>query len=246
MNKKMLAVFTIIVLVFCIVGCDKVKKGEDQVDKTDDNNHYVSYENIELDQLKRPEIGETIAIIKTNYGEIRLRLFEDIAPKAVENFKTLAKEGFYSGHAFTAMGVVSAGIGKIGEPDYEGKSIYEGGFDIEIDDDYAMLYGSVVIPRRVKVDGKNFSNFCIIDKNFLTDEEKNNLSGYGFPEKITEAFEKIGGNVVNKDEITVFGQVFYGMDTIEKMREVKVGSMGEPLDIIEIESIELKEYEGDI
>ncbi|HBA03397.1 MAG TPA: hypothetical protein DCW51_05210, partial [Clostridium sp.] len=77
MNKKVLAVFTIIVFVLCLVGCDKVKKGEDQVDKTDDNNHYVSYENIELDQLKRPEIGETIAIIKTNYGEIRLRLFED-------------------------------------------------------------------------------------------------------------------------------------------------------------------------
>jgi len=53
-------------------------------------------------------------------------------------------------------------------------------------------------------------------------------------------------SVFNKDEITVFGQVFYGMDTIEKMREVKIGAMGEPLDIVEIESIELKEYEGDI
>ncbi|MEW8996064.1 peptidylprolyl isomerase [Clostridium sp.] len=246
MNKKVLTIFTVIILAFCLISCDKGKKTEDKGDKADNNNHYVSYENIELDQLKRPEIGETIAIIKTNYGEIRLRLFEDIAPKAVENFKTLAKEGFYSGHAFTKMGVVSAGIGKIGEPDYEGKSIYEGGFDIEIDDDYAMLYGSVVIPRRIKADGKNFSNFCIIDKDFLMDEEKRDLSSYGFPEKITEAFEKIGGNVVNKDEITVFGQVFYGMDTIEKMREVKLGSMGEPLDIIEIESIELSEYEGDI
>lgn len=246
MNKKVLTIVTMIIFVLCLVGCDKGKKADDKGDKADNNNHYVSYENIELDQLKRPEIGETIAIIKTNYGEIRLRLFEDIAPKAVENFKTLAKEGFYSGHAFTTMGVVSAGIGKMGEPDYEGKSIYEGGFDIETDDDYAMLYGSVVIPRKVKVDGKNFSNFCIIDKDFLEDEERSNLSSYGFPEKITEAFEKIGGNVVNKDQITVFGQVFYGMDTIEKMREVKVGSMGEPLDIIEIESIELIEYEGDI
>lgn len=242
MNKKVLTIFTTIVFVLCLVGCDKGEKDEEQVD----NDHYVSYENIELDQLKRPEIGETIAIIKTNYGEIRLRLFEDIAPKAVENFKTLAKEGFYTGHAFTQMGAVSAGIGKIGQPDYDGKSIYEGGFDIETDDNYAMLYGSVVIPRRIKIDGKNFSNFCIIDKNFLSEEEKSDLSSYGFSEKITEAFEKIGGNVVNKDEITVFGQVFYGMDTIEKMREVKLGSMNEPLDIIEIESIELSEYEGDI
>lgn len=239
MGKKMLAIFTMVILIFSLVACEKKN------DKSDDN-HFVSYGNLELNQLKRPEMGETIAIIKTNYGEIRLRLFEEVAPKAVRNFKTLVEEGFYPGHAFTNMGQVSVSIGKLGEPDYDGKSIYGDGFDIETDEKYTMLYGSVFIPRRVNIDGKNYSNFGIIDKNSLSDEEKNNLSSYGFPEKVTEAFEKIGGNVVNNGEITVFGQVYYGMDTIEKMREVKVGSMKEPLDIIEIESIELKEYEGDI
>ncbi len=41
-----------------------------------------------------------IAIIKTSAGEMRLELWPDVAPKTVENFKTLAQRGFYDGTAF--------------------------------------------------------------------------------------------------------------------------------------------------
>ena len=239
MIKRVLSGVLVTIMALSLVGCGKEKKEEEV-------NHYVDYKNIELEQLKRPEIGEEVAVIKTSYGEIRLRLFEDIAPKAVENFKTLVKEGFYTGHAFTKVGQVSVGIGKIGEPEYEGKSIYGEGFEIEVDEDYTMLYGSAVIPRRVNIDGKNYSNFTIIDKNGLSDEELEELDSLEFPEEIVEAYKTLGGNVRNKDAITVFGQVDYGMDTLEKIREVEVGAMGEPLSIIEIESIDLVEYEGDI
>ncbi len=40
------------------------------------------------------------AIIKTKFGEIELKLFPDLAPKHVENFIKLAKEGFYNGTIF--------------------------------------------------------------------------------------------------------------------------------------------------
>ena len=36
----------------------------------------------------------------TNHGEIRLELFDDDAPKTVENFRTLARDGFYDGLIF--------------------------------------------------------------------------------------------------------------------------------------------------
>jgi peptidyl-prolyl cis-trans isomerase B (cyclophilin B) len=36
----------------------------------------------------------------TNHREIRLELFDDDAPKTVENFRTLARDGFYDGLIF--------------------------------------------------------------------------------------------------------------------------------------------------
>ena len=41
-----------------------------------------------------------IAIIKTTEGEIQIEFWADVAPKTVENFKKLAKQGFYDGTAF--------------------------------------------------------------------------------------------------------------------------------------------------
>jgi len=40
------------------------------------------------------------AIIKTKFGDIEIKFYPDIAPKHVENFIKLAKEGFYNGTIF--------------------------------------------------------------------------------------------------------------------------------------------------
>ncbi len=40
------------------------------------------------------------AVIKTAYGEMTIAFWPDVAPKTVENFKKLAREGFYNGTAF--------------------------------------------------------------------------------------------------------------------------------------------------
>lgn len=41
-----------------------------------------------------------VAIMKTNFGEITLELFDTLAPKTVENFVKLAESGFYDGVKF--------------------------------------------------------------------------------------------------------------------------------------------------
>jgi peptidyl-prolyl cis-trans isomerase B (cyclophilin B) len=41
-----------------------------------------------------------VAIIKTMAGEMVIEFWTDVAPGTVENFKTLAKKGFYDGTAF--------------------------------------------------------------------------------------------------------------------------------------------------
>jgi peptidyl-prolyl cis-trans isomerase B (cyclophilin B) len=40
------------------------------------------------------------AIISTSYGDMTLAFWPDVAPKTVENFKKLARDGFYDGTAF--------------------------------------------------------------------------------------------------------------------------------------------------
>ncbi len=51
-------------------------------------------------QLEMPEEGEEIAVMHTSKGDICIRFFPEQAPKAVENFKTLAKNGYYNGVTF--------------------------------------------------------------------------------------------------------------------------------------------------
>jgi peptidyl-prolyl cis-trans isomerase B (cyclophilin B) len=41
-----------------------------------------------------------VAVIKTTAGEMVVEFWPDVAPKTVENFKTLANKGFYDGTAF--------------------------------------------------------------------------------------------------------------------------------------------------
>ena len=41
-----------------------------------------------------------VAVIKTSEGEMVAKFWPDVAPKTVENFKKLARQGFYDGTAF--------------------------------------------------------------------------------------------------------------------------------------------------
>ena len=41
-----------------------------------------------------------VAVLKTSYGEITIAFWPDVAPQTVENFKKLARAGFYDGTAF--------------------------------------------------------------------------------------------------------------------------------------------------
>jgi cyclophilin family peptidyl-prolyl cis-trans isomerase len=54
------------------------------------------------DQIKldKKDSKKTVAVIKTNMGNIELELFSKEAPKTVENFVTLAKKGYYKGIIF--------------------------------------------------------------------------------------------------------------------------------------------------
>jgi peptidyl-prolyl cis-trans isomerase B (cyclophilin B) len=49
---------------------------------------------------KSPVNVKEVAVIKTTEGEMVIEFWPEVAPKTVENFKTLAKKGFYDGTCF--------------------------------------------------------------------------------------------------------------------------------------------------
>ena len=49
---------------------------------------------------RKPETDDEVAVLETNYGRIVIEFLPAVAPRHVENFKGLAKTGFYDGTKF--------------------------------------------------------------------------------------------------------------------------------------------------
>jgi peptidyl-prolyl cis-trans isomerase B (cyclophilin B) len=69
--------------------------------------------------------NEEVVVMNTTLGQIKVKLFPDIAPKTVENFLTHAKEGYYDGvifhrvmDEFMIQGGDPTGTGRGGESIY--------------------------------------------------------------------------------------------------------------------------------
>ncbi|MBP5304096.1 MAG: peptidylprolyl isomerase [Clostridia bacterium] len=95
-------------------------------------------------QLENPQKGDTIAILHTTKGDISIRLFPEAAPKAVENFVTHAKEGYYNGLLFHR--VVKDFMIQGGDPDGRGTggtSIWGTAFEDEFDSKLLNLRGAL-------------------------------------------------------------------------------------------------------
>jgi peptidyl-prolyl cis-trans isomerase B (cyclophilin B) len=46
---------------------------------------------------KRPEVDDEVAVLDTSYGRIVIEFLPRVAPKHVDNFKSIAREGLYDG-----------------------------------------------------------------------------------------------------------------------------------------------------
>jgi cyclophilin family peptidyl-prolyl cis-trans isomerase len=71
---------------------------------------------------------EEIAIIETDLGKFKIKFFPDVAPKHVENFKKLTREGFFDGLAFHR--VIPNGIIQGGDPTTRGNDRTRWGFGL--------------------------------------------------------------------------------------------------------------------
>lgn len=237
--KKINLILIILILSIALSGCSndagKIVNGYTQVGK------------IKLEQVQMPKDGEEIAVMTTNMGEIKMRLFPKVAPKAVENFKALVTEGFYDGMKFARIeDNFLIQIGK--NEDYpEGKSIFGDFYEDEYDLNYRHITGSVGLAKREE--NKNSSEFYIIvqdgiDEEYL--EVMKELDEEGYPKDVVAAYEALGGITRLDLRYTIFAQVFYGMDTVMEINQVNVDSITkEPIRDVIIEKVEVVAYEGE-
>ena len=95
-------------------------------------------------QTELPAEGEKVAILHTNKGDIKLRLFPEGAPKAVENFITHIEQGYYNGLTFHR--VINDFMIQGGDPEGTGRggeSIWGKAFEDEFDKKLLNIRGSL-------------------------------------------------------------------------------------------------------
>ena len=193
-------------------------------------------------QLSAPQKGDTLAVMHTNMGDIKIKLFPEKAPKTVENFVTHPKNGYYNGLKFHR--VINDFMIQGGDPRGNGtggESIWGGSFSDEFDPELHNLRGALSMANSGP--DTNGSQFFIVQamevpSNML--EQMRDLEDNGFPADITAAYEALGGTPWLDFRHTVFGQVTEGMDVVDAIAAVETVNDVPRSDVI-IESIEVTE-----
>ena len=193
-----------------------------------------------VDQTGAPEEGETVAVIHVkNYGDISVKFFYEDSPLAVENFLTLAANGYYDGVIFHR--VIADFMIQGGDPTgtgMGGTSMWGKEFANEYSDRLAQINGSLAMARTQELD-TNGSQFFINNGKQPTDEQ---LADLDISDEMKELFKEKGGNPWLQGQYTVFGQVYEGMDVVDAISATATDTNDKPVEDIVIESIEVTEY----
>ena len=146
-----------------------------------------------------------IAVIETNFGNIVIQLFPDVAPGHVENFVKLAQDGFYDGSTFHR--VIPGFMIQGGDPnskDEDRSNDGQGGPGYTINAEFSDVPHKRGILSMARAQDPNSagSQFFIVvaDSNFLD------------------------------GQYTVFGEVIEGMDVADKIVNVERDGMDNPLE----------------
>lgn len=255
MNKKIICAILMGVALIGLSGC---KKSESE------NQNPVGY------QLNMPSDNEEVAIIKTTKGEFKMRFFDSEAPKAVENFKSLAKKGYYNGVIFHR--VIKDFMAQTGDPTGTGtggESTWGKDFEDEFSDKLFNITGAVAMANRGPntngsqffinyQDPEKFSGWEQYEQAYKIYKKSprsfgNNLSGIIDMSKVNEETKKLytehGGNPhldgycnMGHRGHTVFAQVFDGLDVIKDISLSETDQNDKPTQKIKIEEISFENY----
>lgn len=190
----------------------------------------MNFPQLQTDQTNGPR-----AMIHTSMGDVEVQLFPEQAPKAVENFVTLAKQQYYDEVIFHR--VISDFMIQGGDPTgtgMGGDSIWGEPFEDEFSKELYNLRGALSMANSGP--NTNGSQFFIVQNQHMSAQLTEQMTEAKFPEEIVKAYQK-GGTPWLDFRHTVFGQVVSGMDVVDKMAAVKTDAADKPLEDIVIESI---------
>lgn len=217
-------------------------------------------------QAQMPAEGEEVAVITTSKGDITLRFFPEEAPKAVENFKTLAKDGYYDGITFHR--VMEDFMIQTGDPTGTGRggeSCWGEAFEDEMSEKLHFYRGTVAMANSGP--NTNGSQFFIVQQKSVLEEaltalqearDSNEgelgLTMHGeyftfdevFPDAVFERYRAEGGSAHLEYAFgathTIFGQVIDGMDVVDQIAAAETDENDKPLEDITIQSITFVDY----
>ena len=261
MKKRYLALALAAVMAFGIAGCGGDKAAENNT------NTETNVDTTEILQAQMPAEGEEIAVITTSEGVVKMRFFPEEAPKAVENFKTLAKEGYYDGLIFHR--VINEFMVQTGDPTGTGKggaSCWGEAFKTEVSERLHFYRGAVAMANAGP--DTNGSQFFIVQQHeamedmlkMLQEARDNNEEEIGvtltdgnfytlsqlYPDAVLNHYREQGGSVhleyVFGNGYSIFGQVFEGLEAVDAIAAAETDENDKPVKEITIESITFESY----
>lgn len=182
-------------------------------------------------QFEKPAKNSEIIVMETSEGTIKIKLFPKYAPKTVENFVTHAKQNYYDGLTFHR--VIDGFMIQGGDPSGNGtggESIWGKSFEDEFDVNLHNFRGALSMANSGP--NTNGSQFFIVqaktvDPGLVTQMKEYGLSEdeqQGYPEDAIEKYQEVGGTPWLDYKHTVFGQVFEGMDVVDKIAALEGSS----------------------
>lgn len=198
-------------------------------------------EGAEIDQFALPKKGETIAIIHTTMGDVKVRFFEKEAPKAVENFIKLSEKDYYDGLIFHR--VMADFMIQGGDPTgtgMGGDSIYGKPFADEFSDKLHNFRGALSMANSGA--NTNQSQFFMVQRKETGDEVDQFMQKNKLDAKLQKEYQEKGGTPWLDNKHTVFGQIFEGVEVLDKIAGVEVDKASKPIEEVKIVDIEILKY----
>ncbi|SDM75907.1 peptidylprolyl isomerase [Bacillus sp. OK048] len=244
MRKNLLFLFVLLIGVLVLAGCGTSKEKEEAASgstasKTEEKEGSDQVANAVYPQLSN-EVSENekLVEIETTMGNVKIKLFPEYAPKAVENFVKHSEEGYYDGLIFHR--VITDFMIQGGDPNGNGtggESIYGKPFEDEFSKNLYNLRGALSMANSGS--NTNGSQFFIVQKKSVDPSMKTEMEKAGFPKEIIGAYEENGGTPWLDQRHTVFGQVVEGMDIIDKIAETPVDDKDKPVEDVIIKGIKI-------
>lgn len=189
---------------------------------------------------------ERKVLISTSFGDIKIRLYDE-TPQHRDNFIKLVSEGYYDGTLFHR--VINQFMIQGGDPDSKGAKsdaiLGNGGPGYTIPAEFVSKYihkkGVIAAAR----EGDNVnpskassgSQFYIVQGKKFTDAELDIIAsrtGHAFTKEERDVYKTIGGAPHLDGNYTVFGEVYEGLDVVDKIAAVKTGYADRPVEDIKM------------